>query len=163
MTLATWRREMFPEEDLFVAKFDIFSRIYHQIDLSCSISVAKLVLHHPVWPDLAKFHHFYQYLKIFGNIFEVYLGLGKVFNSSCHNLYAFGQISLLYMAKYWKHNLVIWSHCSSWSRLCSAYKFGLSWSYNRSILFFCLLNRSTNRKSFKQTWGGGGKKIQKKK
>ena len=42
--------------------------------------------------DLAKFHHFGKYLKIFGNIFKVYLVLGKVFNSLWHNLYAIGQI-----------------------------------------------------------------------
>ena len=46
----------------------------------------------PVWPDLVKFHHFDQYLKIFGNIFKVYLVLGKVFSSLWYNLYAFGQI-----------------------------------------------------------------------
>ena len=56
-----------------------------------------------MWPDFAKFHHF-------GNIFKVYLVLGKVFNSLWHNLYAIGHIFLLKMAKYWKHNLVIWSH-----------------------------------------------------
>ena len=65
-----------------------------------------------VWPDLAKFHCFGKYLKIFGNISKVYLVLDKVFNSLWHNLYAFEQISLLKMAKYWKHNLVIWSHWS---------------------------------------------------
>ena len=27
---------------------------------------------HPVWPDLAKFHHFSKYWKIFGNIFKVF-------------------------------------------------------------------------------------------
>ena len=43
-------------------------------------------------PDLAKFHHFGKYLKIFGNIFKVYLVLGKVFNSLWHNLYACEQI-----------------------------------------------------------------------
>ena len=65
-----------------------------------------------VWPDLAKFHRFVKHLKILGNIFKVCLVLGKVFNSLWHNLYAFGQISLLKMHKYLKHNLVIWSHCS---------------------------------------------------
>ena len=39
----------------------------------------------PFWPDLAKFHHF-------GNIFKVYLVLGKVFNSLWHNLYAIRHI-----------------------------------------------------------------------
>ena len=50
--------------------------------------------HYPyaVWPDLAKFHHFGNYLKILGIIFKVYLVLGKVFISLWHNLYAFGQI-----------------------------------------------------------------------
>ena len=48
----------------------------------------------PVWPDLVKFHHFDQYLKIFGNIFKVYLVLGKVFNSLRHNLFAFGEICI---------------------------------------------------------------------
>ena len=45
-----------------------------------------------VSPDLAKFHHFGKYLKSFGNIFKVYLVLGKVFYSLWHNLYAIGQI-----------------------------------------------------------------------
>ena len=49
-----------------------------------------------VWPDLAKFHQFGEYLKNFGNRFKVYLVLGK--------------FSLLKMAKYWKQNIVIWSH-----------------------------------------------------
>ena len=44
-----------------------------------------------VWPDSAKFHHFGKYLKIFGNIFKVYLVWVKVFTSLGHNLYAFGQ------------------------------------------------------------------------
>ena len=57
-------------------------------------------------PDLVKFHHFDQYLKIFGNIFKVYLVLGKIFSSLWYNLYAFGKFVLLKMAKYWKHNLV---------------------------------------------------------
>ena len=45
-----------------------------------------------MWPDLAKCHHFDQYLKIFGNIFKVYLVLGKVFSSLGYNLYDFVQI-----------------------------------------------------------------------
>ena len=45
-----------------------------------------------VWPDLVNFHHFGKYLKIFGNIFKVYLVLEKVLNSFWHNLYAFGKI-----------------------------------------------------------------------
>ena len=45
-----------------------------------------------MWPDLAKLHHFGKYFKIFGNIFKVYLVLGKVFNSLWHDLYAIGQI-----------------------------------------------------------------------
>ena len=57
-------------------------------------------------PDLVKFHHFDQYLKIFGNIFKVYLVLGKIFSSLWYNLYAFGKFVLLKMAKYCKHNLV---------------------------------------------------------
>ena len=46
----------------------------------------------PMWPDLAKFHPFGKYLKIFGNILKVYLVLGKVLNSLWHNLYAIVQI-----------------------------------------------------------------------
>ena len=42
---------------------------------------------------------------------KVYLVWCKVFNSLRHNLYVIGQMSLLKMAKYWKHNLAIWSHC----------------------------------------------------
>ena len=45
-----------------------------------------------VRPDLAKFQHVGKYLKIFGNIFKVYLVLGKVFSSLWHNLFAIGQI-----------------------------------------------------------------------
>ena len=45
-----------------------------------------------MWPDLGKFHHLDQYLKIFGNIFNDYLVLGKVFGSLWYNLYAVGQI-----------------------------------------------------------------------
>ena len=45
----------------------------------------------PVWPDLAKFHHYDKYLKIFGNIFKVYLVLGKVSNLLWRNLWAIGQ------------------------------------------------------------------------
>ena len=41
---------------------------------------------------MAKFHHVGKYLEIFGNIFKVYLVLGKVLNSLVHNLYAIGQI-----------------------------------------------------------------------
>ena len=65
----------------------------------------------PVWPDLAKFHHFGQYLKIFGKIFKVYLVLGKGFCSLWYNLYAFGQIFSAEIGQYLKHNLVVWSHC----------------------------------------------------
>ena len=59
--------------------------------------LAGMRLPEPWWPqsvrpDLAKFHHFDQYLKIFGNIFKDYLVLGKVFTSLWCNLYAFGQI-----------------------------------------------------------------------
>ena len=49
-------------------------------------------MRYPVWPDLAKFLHFGKWLNIFGNIFNVYLVLGKIFNSLWHNLYAIGHI-----------------------------------------------------------------------
>ena len=48
----------------------------------------------------------WQIFNNLGNIFKFYLVLGTVFNSVLYNLYAFGQISLLKMAKYWKK---IWS------------------------------------------------------
>ena len=41
---------------------------------------------------LAKFDHFGKYVKIFANVLNVYLVLGKVFHSLWHTLYAFGQI-----------------------------------------------------------------------
>ena len=66
----------------------------------------------PVWPDFAKFHCFGKYLNIFGNLFKVYLVLGKVFNSLWHNLYAFGQIYIAVNCKILKAQSVIWSHCS---------------------------------------------------
>ena len=45
-------------------------------------------------PDLAIFHHFGKYLKIFGNLFKVYLVLEKVFSSLLHNFYGIGQNSI---------------------------------------------------------------------
>ena len=55
--------------------------------------IDKITPHHySVWPDLAKFHHFGQYFKMFGNWFKDYLVLGKAFNSLWYNGYAFGQI-----------------------------------------------------------------------
>ena len=80
------------------------------MEMKTSSEVAVCALR-SVWPDLANFHHLCKYLKIFGNIFKVYLVWCKVFNSLRHNLYVIGQMSLLKMAKYWKHNLAIWSHC----------------------------------------------------
>ena len=59
-----------------------------------------------VWPDLVNFHHFGKYLKIFGNIFKVYLVLEKVLNSLWHNLYAIGKIFIAEKAKYWTHHFV---------------------------------------------------------
>ena len=67
--------------------------------------LAGMRLPEPWWPqsvrpDLAKFHHFDQYLKIFGNIFKVYLVLG---NFSAHFgtiSMLLGKFSLLKMAKY---------------------------------------------------------------
>ena len=44
-----------------------------------------------LWPDLAKFHHFDQNLKIFGNIIKLYLVLGKVFSSLWYKFFALGQ------------------------------------------------------------------------
>ena len=69
-----------------------YSKLFLWISSTRAIPIAPLGWSKSVWPDLAKFHHFGKYLKIFGNIFKVYLVLGKVFNSLCHNLYAFGQI-----------------------------------------------------------------------
>ena len=57
-----------------------------------------------VWPDLAKFHHF-------GNRLKVYLVLGKVFSSLWHNLYAIGQIFIAENGQILKTQFVIWSHC----------------------------------------------------
>ena len=65
-----------------------------------------------MWPDLAKFHHFGQYIKIFGNKFKLYLVLGNVSNSLWHNLGAIGQIFIDENGQILKNNSVIWSHCS---------------------------------------------------
>ena len=74
-------------------------------------------------PDLVKFHHFDQYLKIFGNIFKVYLVLGKI---SAH----FGTICMLLANLYcWKWPNIentIWSHW--WA---SKHFFNFSCSYCR--------------------------------
>ena len=53
----------------------------------------------------------WQILKIFGNIFKVYLVLGNFSALFGTISMLLGKFSLLKMAKYWKHNLVVWSHC----------------------------------------------------
>ena len=45
----------------------------------------------PVWPDLAKCHHFGKKIEMFGNIFKLYFIFGEVLNPLWHNFYAFGQ------------------------------------------------------------------------
>ena len=62
---------------------------------ACLISIKRSIFRCQsltVWPDFAKFHHFGKYLKVFGNIFKVYLVLGIDLKSLWHNLYAFVQI-----------------------------------------------------------------------
>ena len=64
----------------------------------------------PVWPDWAKFRHFGIISKVFGYICKFNCVFGRIMNTFWLNFYAFGQISLLTMAKYWKYNTAIWSH-----------------------------------------------------
>ena len=73
-------------------------KFFSNYSQSCPIAVLQQVvnsLNGPLTSSIvAKFgrRHFGKYLKIFGNIFNVHLVLGKVFISLWHNLYAFGQI-----------------------------------------------------------------------
>ena len=55
-----------------------------------------------IWQN---FHHFGKYLKFIWLWGKFQTNFGKI----CVLL---GKFSLLKIAKYWKHNLVIWSHCS---------------------------------------------------
>ena len=55
----------------------------------------------------AKFHHFDQYLKYLA----IYLRFIWFLVQFCTICMFLGKFSLLKMAKYWKHNLVVWSHC----------------------------------------------------
>ena len=96
-----------------------------------------------VWPDLAKFHCFGKYLKIFGSIFKVYLVEGKVFYLLWHNLCCYWSY---FLCCKWpnieKNNLAIWSHWSQ-GRICK-YVICLTW---------------TNVKAFHIGWTGFNEKF----
>ena len=47
-----------------------------------------------VRPDLAKFHHLGNILKVFGHFLNKYLLFGKIVNLLWQIFYAFGKISL---------------------------------------------------------------------
>ena len=59
-----------------------------------------------VGPDWAKFRHYDKKSKVSGLFLRAYLVLNLLWLIS----YAFGQISLLTMTKYWTNNTAIWSH-----------------------------------------------------
>ena len=60
----------------------------------------------PVWPDLAKFRHFANILKDFGNFWRALLILGKILNLLWQN-----DVCYWVNGQNWKHNRAIWSHC----------------------------------------------------
>ena len=64
-----------------------------------------------VWPDFAKFHHFGKYLKkslgTYLRLIWFWAKFSTHFGPICM---LWGKFSSPKMAKYWKHNLVNWSH-----------------------------------------------------
>ena len=66
-----------------------------------------------VWPDLAKFHRFGKCLAIYLWFICFWAKFWTHFGTICVFL---GKLPLLKMAKYWKHNMVIWSHWLETSR-----------------------------------------------
>ena len=107
-------------------------------------------------PDLVKFHHFDQYLKIFGNIFKVYLVLGKI---SAH----FGTICMLLANLYcWKWpNIVntIWSHwwASKHFLISLVHTAGVHANYTRSFIGWGITNLVYERilSALKRFWRPG--------
>ena len=65
----------------------------------------------PVWPDWVQFCRFAKISKVFGYFLRVYLVFGKMLDLLWLIFYAFVQISLSTMAKYWITKTAIWSHC----------------------------------------------------
>ena len=61
-----------------------------------------------MWPDLAKFRHFGQILKAFGQFLKGLIDICQFFNQFGH-IFG-GKFWLLQMAKFWKISLAIWSH-----------------------------------------------------
>ena len=76
-----------------------------------SIVVNRFIIPWPVWPDWAKICHFGKISKVCLFLW-VYLEFGKILSLLWLLFYAFGQISLLTKAQYWKKYTVIWSHWS---------------------------------------------------
>ena len=64
----------------------------------------------PLWPDLAKFRHFGNILKVLGDYMKVYLVLSKNLNLLWATFYAIGQISVVANGLILTKNLAIWSH-----------------------------------------------------
>ena len=67
----------------------------------------------PVWPDLAKFHHFGNNFKVFGQLLKGLLTIWQNIwrlNLHCQIFYAFGQIYILINGQILKNILPVWSH-----------------------------------------------------
>ena len=63
-----------------------------------------------VWPDLAKFHHFGEILKVYGNLMRVSLAFGITLNLLRQIFILLDKFSLVQMTEYWTNKLAIWSH-----------------------------------------------------
>ena len=63
-----------------------------------------------VRPDLAKFRHFGNILKVLGNYVRAYLVLGKNLNLRWSTFYAIGQVFIAANDLILTNNLAIWSH-----------------------------------------------------
>ena len=68
-----------------------------------------------VRPDWAKFRHFGNILKVFGQFLEDLLNIYQNFEPILAHFMLLSKFWLLQMAKFWKFCLAIWSH---WLETC---------------------------------------------
>ena len=63
------------------------------------------------WPDLAKFCHFVNKLKVFGQIFGWFILYLANFCAHFGIFYASGQIVIVVNGRTSNNNIAVWSHC----------------------------------------------------
>ena len=84
----------------------------------------------PVWPDLAKFHHFGKSLQVFGQFLMVYFLTGKMLSPLWQIGNVFGLIFITANGQILKNIISIWSH---WLQCRS--RFHLNWISFKRILW----------------------------